>query len=153
MLKQRLDQRQVQKLILAPALQQAIKLLPLTNLELIEVIDEELSENPMIELEEEDLETGEGQKETSGAGAEAEQEAKPPEEPRTGACRRDLEPSARPRSPRSGARRSGRRSQLPGLSGRRVPSQFLRKAGSHFPRKHAVQKPVPLGPSELAGRA
>jgi len=50
-LKQRLDQRQVQKLILAPALQQAIKLLPLTNLELIEVIDEELSQNPMIEIE------------------------------------------------------------------------------------------------------
>jgi RNA polymerase sigma-54 factor len=53
MLKQRLDQRQVQKLILAPALQQAIKLLPLTNLELIEVIDEELSQNPMIEIEDE----------------------------------------------------------------------------------------------------
>jgi RNA polymerase sigma-54 factor len=52
-LKQRLDQRQVQKLILAPALQQAIKLLPLTNLELIEIIDQELSENPMIELDEE----------------------------------------------------------------------------------------------------
>jgi RNA polymerase sigma-54 factor len=80
-LKQRLDQRQVQKLILAPALQQAIKLLALTNLELIEVIDEELSENPMIELEEEDLEKG--AKETS-PGAEADQEAKPPEEPEPG---------------------------------------------------------------------
>jgi RNA polymerase sigma-54 factor len=80
-LKQRLDQRQVQKLILAPALQQAIKLLALTNLELIEVIDEELSENPMIELEEEDLEKGE--KDTS-AGAEADQEAKPSEEPEPG---------------------------------------------------------------------
>jgi RNA polymerase sigma-54 factor len=52
-LRQRLDQRQVQKLILAPALQQAIKLLPLTNLELIEVIDEELAQNPMIEIEDE----------------------------------------------------------------------------------------------------
>jgi len=51
--KQRLEQRQVQKLILAPALQQAIKLLPLTNLELIEIIDTELSQNPMLELEEE----------------------------------------------------------------------------------------------------
>jgi RNA polymerase sigma-54 factor len=51
--KQRLDQRQVQKLILAPALQQAIKLLPLTNLELIEVIDDELAQNPMIEIEDE----------------------------------------------------------------------------------------------------
>ena len=52
MLKQRLDQRQVQKLILAPALQQAIKLLPLTNLELIEVIDGEMAQNPMLEMEE-----------------------------------------------------------------------------------------------------
>jgi RNA polymerase sigma-54 factor len=52
-IKLRLDQRQVQKLILAPALQQAIKLLPLTNLELIEVIDAELSQNPMIEIEDE----------------------------------------------------------------------------------------------------
>lgn len=51
-MKQRLDQRQVQKLILAPALQQAIKLLPLTNLELIEVIDGELAQNPMLEMEE-----------------------------------------------------------------------------------------------------
>ncbi len=50
-LRQRLDQRQVQKLILAPALQQAIKLLPLTNLDLIEVIDAELAQNPMIEIE------------------------------------------------------------------------------------------------------
>lgn len=52
-LKQRLEQRQVQKLILAPALQQAIKLLPLTNLELIEIIDTELSQNPLLEVKEE----------------------------------------------------------------------------------------------------
>jgi RNA polymerase sigma-54 factor len=52
-LKQQLHQKQVQKLILAPALQQAIKLLPLTNLELIEIIDAELSQNPMLEIEEE----------------------------------------------------------------------------------------------------
>jgi RNA polymerase sigma-54 factor len=55
-LKQQLQQRQVQKLILAPALQQAIKLLPLTNLDLIEIIDAELSENPMLEVEEETIE-------------------------------------------------------------------------------------------------
>ncbi len=54
-MKQRLDQRQVQKLILAPALQQAIKLHPLTNLELIEIIDSEIAQNPVIELEEEGL--------------------------------------------------------------------------------------------------
>ncbi|MFB0565044.1 MAG: RNA polymerase factor sigma-54 [Candidatus Aminicenantaceae bacterium] len=70
-LKQRLDQRQVQKLILAPALQQAIKLLPLTNLELIEVIDGELSQNPMLELEEETVE-----KETEKEDKSQQEEAK-----------------------------------------------------------------------------
>jgi RNA polymerase sigma-54 factor len=52
-LKQQLRQKQVQKIVLAPALQQAIKMLPLTNLEIIEVIDQELSENPMLEIKEE----------------------------------------------------------------------------------------------------
>ncbi|HZX11016.1 MAG TPA: RNA polymerase sigma-54 factor, partial [Acidobacteriota bacterium] len=52
-LKQQLNQKQVQKMVLAPALQQAIKMLPLTNLEIIEVIDHELSENPMLEIKEE----------------------------------------------------------------------------------------------------
>jgi RNA polymerase sigma-54 factor len=66
-LKQRLDQRQVQKLILAPALQQAIKLLPLTNLELIEVIDEELSQNPMIEIADEAREAAPRDSETVAA--------------------------------------------------------------------------------------
>ena len=80
-LKLRLDQRQVQKLILAPALQQAIKLLPLTNLELIEIIDTELSENPMLESEEETREktpgeeAEEGEKDREEMGRE--QEEKP----------------------------------------------------------------------------
>jgi RNA polymerase sigma-54 factor len=52
-LKQQLNQKQVQKMVLAPALQQAIKMLPLTNLEIIEVIDHELCENPMLEIKEE----------------------------------------------------------------------------------------------------
>jgi RNA polymerase sigma-54 factor len=75
-LKQRLDQRQVQKLILAPALQQAIKLLPLTNLELIEIIDTELSENPVLESEEETIEktTGEGAEEAEKEREEKEKE-------------------------------------------------------------------------------
>ncbi len=71
-LKQRLDQRQVQKLILAPALQQAIKLLPMTNLELIEVIDQELSQNPMLEEEAPEGKTREKESDTSGAGEQAE---------------------------------------------------------------------------------
>lgn len=65
-LKLQLHQKQVQKLILAPALQQAIKLLPLTNLDLIEIIDEELSQNPMLEIEEETAE-----KKTEGPDEEA----------------------------------------------------------------------------------
>jgi len=80
-LKLRLEQRQVQRLILAPALQQAIKLLPLTNLELIEIIDTELSENPMLEAEEETIEktpgeeAKEGEKDREEKGKE--QEEKP----------------------------------------------------------------------------
>jgi RNA polymerase sigma-54 factor len=71
-LKQRLDQRQVQKLILAPALQQAIKLLPLTNLELIEIIDSELAQNPL--LEEEIAEGADREKEGKESSAEEQAE-------------------------------------------------------------------------------
>lgn len=70
-MKQRLDQRQVQKLILAPALQQAIKLLPMTNLELIEVIDIELSQNPMLEEETPERKVKEKEQETTGASEKA----------------------------------------------------------------------------------
>lgn len=52
---------------MAPALQQAIKLLPLTNLELIEVINKELTENPMLEMVEETAENKSGE-ETKGSG-------------------------------------------------------------------------------------
>jgi len=73
-LKQQLHQRQVQKLILAPALQQAIKLLPLTNLELIEIIDTELSQNPLLEVQEEMApeKPEETEKESKTESAEAE---------------------------------------------------------------------------------
>ena len=74
-MKQQLHQKQVQKLILAPALQQAIKLLPLTNLELIEIIDTELSQNPMLEIEEETMEVkSEEEKPQERSEAEKEQE-------------------------------------------------------------------------------
>lgn len=74
-LRQRLDQRQVQKLILAPALQQAIKLLPLTNLELVDVINEEIAQNPMIEIADEAPDR-DGSQETSQA-----EEMPPKEDP------------------------------------------------------------------------
>jgi RNA polymerase sigma-54 factor len=80
-LKQRLDQRQVQKLILAPALQQAIKLLPLTNLELIEIIDTELSQNPMLEVEEETSEKDTDKEPKETAEGEKPEEKEQSEEP------------------------------------------------------------------------
>jgi RNA polymerase sigma-54 factor len=44
-----LSQRLSQRLILTPSLQQAIKLLPLTTLELAEVLEQEVTENPLLE--------------------------------------------------------------------------------------------------------
>ena len=46
---QRLHTRLVQKLILTPSLQQAIKLLPMSTLELSELLNQEMVENPMLE--------------------------------------------------------------------------------------------------------
>ena len=44
-----LQQRLSQRLILTPSLQQAIKLLPLTTLELRDVLEQEVMENPLLE--------------------------------------------------------------------------------------------------------
>ena len=46
-----LQTRLSQRLILTPSLQQAIKLLPLTTLELAEVLEQEVMENPLLEEE------------------------------------------------------------------------------------------------------
>jgi RNA polymerase sigma-54 factor len=46
---QRLDLRQTQALVMTPQLQQAIKLLQLSNLELAAFIDRELEQNPLLE--------------------------------------------------------------------------------------------------------
>ena len=48
-IQQKLQARLSQKLILTPSLQQAIKLLPLTTLELAEVLEQEVMENPLLE--------------------------------------------------------------------------------------------------------
>ena len=46
---QRLHTKLVQKLILTPSLQQAIKLLPMSTLELAELLNQEMVENPLLE--------------------------------------------------------------------------------------------------------
>jgi RNA polymerase sigma-54 factor len=48
-IQQKLHTRLVQKLILTPSLQQAIKLLPMTTLELAEMLNQEMVENPLLE--------------------------------------------------------------------------------------------------------
>ncbi|MGV6819862.1 MAG: RNA polymerase factor sigma-54 [Parvularcula sp.] len=49
---QKLDLRQGQQLVMTPQLQQAIKLLQLTNLELLEFVESQLEENPFLERDE-----------------------------------------------------------------------------------------------------
>ncbi len=46
---QRLQTKLSQKLILTPSLQQAIKLLPMTTLELVDMLNQEVVENPLLE--------------------------------------------------------------------------------------------------------
>jgi RNA polymerase sigma-54 factor len=48
----RLDLRQSQSLVMTPQLQQAIKLLQLSNLELVEYVEGELEQNPLLERDE-----------------------------------------------------------------------------------------------------
>lgn len=50
----RLDLRQSQQLVMTPQLQQAIKLLALTNLEIETFIAEEVEQNPLLEMQSED---------------------------------------------------------------------------------------------------
>jgi RNA polymerase sigma-54 factor len=55
-LSQRLQLKQGQTLVMTPQLQQAIKLLQLSNLELAEFVEQELERNPLLEREEEPAE-------------------------------------------------------------------------------------------------
>ncbi|HYD06697.1 MAG TPA: RNA polymerase sigma-54 factor, partial [Reyranella sp.] len=50
----RLDLRQSQSLVMTPQLQQAIKLLQLSNLELADFVDRELEQNPLLERDDSD---------------------------------------------------------------------------------------------------
>lgn len=65
-----------QKLILTPSLQQAIKLLPMSTLELADMLHQEITENPLLEAE------AERNEETSSTESEEKAEAEAPEEPR-----------------------------------------------------------------------
>ncbi len=49
---QRLELRQSQTLVMTPQLQQAIKMLQLSNLELADFVDSEIQQNPLLERRE-----------------------------------------------------------------------------------------------------
>ncbi len=66
----------VQQLVITPQLQQAIRLLQLTRLELVDLISQEMKENPLLEETEEGREAPEGE-----ATAAAQEEAETPPEP------------------------------------------------------------------------
>ncbi len=64
---QRLDLRQHQSLVMTPQLQQAIKLLQLSNLELAAYVEDELERNPLLERDERDEGDGGGDEDASGS--------------------------------------------------------------------------------------
>ncbi|MFA5907538.1 MAG: RNA polymerase factor sigma-54 [Vicinamibacterales bacterium] len=73
-IQQKLQTRLAQKLILTPSLQQAIKLLPMSTLELADLLNQEVVENPLLEeVPTEDLQAAEAQ---PAAEKESEDKAK-----------------------------------------------------------------------------
>ena len=65
---QKLQAKLSQKLILTPSLQQAIKLLPMSTLELADMLNQEVVENPLLEeIPSEDLQAAEAQPATDKA--------------------------------------------------------------------------------------
>src|SRR5258707_14630750 len=69
-LSQRLDLRQTQALVMTPQLQQAIKLLQLSNVELNTFVERELEQNPLLERDEGDPEKGDSTVADHDAAAE-----------------------------------------------------------------------------------
>jgi RNA polymerase sigma-54 factor len=69
---QRLELRQTQALVMTPQLQQAIKMLQLSNLELADYVDAEIEQNPLLERNDADGEDGAPPAEVNGHTPEPE---------------------------------------------------------------------------------
>ncbi len=65
----RLDLRQSQQLVMTPQLQQAIKLLQLTSLELTDFVHDEVEKNPLLEMTDPNAQEGEYAPENAGAAS------------------------------------------------------------------------------------
>ena len=64
-LTQRLEFRQSQSLVMTPQLMQAIKLLQLSNLDLVAFVEDELERNPLLERADQDGAPDRGQESTA----------------------------------------------------------------------------------------
>ncbi len=82
-LEQRLNLRLSQRLVMTPSLQQAIKLLQMSRLELQETLTQEMVENPILEEQEETTETERAEAARDGEEAPPTPEAAPPAEKET----------------------------------------------------------------------
>ncbi|MCK5166894.1 MAG: RNA polymerase factor sigma-54, partial [Rhodospirillaceae bacterium] len=71
----RLDMRQGQSLVMTPQLQQAIKLLQLSNIELTEYVEQELEQNPLLERDEREITPEAGDREPTESESQNETEA------------------------------------------------------------------------------
>jgi RNA polymerase sigma-54 factor len=69
---QRLELRQTQALVMTPQLQQAIKMLQLSNLELADYVDAEIEQNPLLERSDGDGDENSPPPEANGATADSE---------------------------------------------------------------------------------
>ena len=77
-IQQKLHTKLVQKLILTPSLQQAIKLLPMSTLELGDLLNQEMVENPMLEeVPTEELQAGRRRRRHREAGARRRRNRRP----------------------------------------------------------------------------
>src|SRR5229473_3521780 len=81
-LEQKLHLKLAQKLIMTPSLQQAIKLLQLSKLELQEVLNQELLENPLLDELSEETKQDEAEADIQQTKTETEEEAKAAELPK-----------------------------------------------------------------------
>lgn len=75
-MKQKLSSKLVQKLVLTPSLQQAIKLLQLSKLELLDTLQQEMAENPMLEEKPQDTNIQEEQPQLNRNDEEEEPEVR-----------------------------------------------------------------------------
>ena len=75
-IQQKLQTRLSQRLILTPSLQQAIKLLPMTTVELMDMLNQEVVENPLLEeVPAEELQPADAQAQTEKADQDSDQAA------------------------------------------------------------------------------